>query len=84
MVRSVSEKLSLEELRHILTTMNSWNADEVDCPICASARQKLAAIAAVRMGHQFIGFEKEKTYFEKAQIRIKAAQSQGKLAGTWF
>ena len=41
-------------------------------------------VAAVRMGHQFIGFEKEKTYFEKAQIRIKAAQSQGKLAGTWF
>ena len=41
-------------------------------------------VAAVRMGHQFIGFEKEKTYFEKAQIRIKAAQSQGKLSGTWF
>ena len=44
MVRSVSEKLSLEELRHILTTMNSWNADEVDCPICASARVKLEAL----------------------------------------
>ena len=46
MVRSVSEKLSLEELRHILTTMNSWNADEVDCPICASARVKLEAMIA--------------------------------------
>ena len=40
-------------------------------------------VAAVRMGHQFIGFEKEPTYFEKAQIRIKNAQGQGKI-GTWF
>ena len=40
-------------------------------------------VAAVRMGHQFIGFEKEPTYFEKAQIRIKKAQEQGKI-GTWF
>ena len=40
-------------------------------------------VAAVRMGHSFIGFEKEPTYFEKAQIRIKNAQGQGKI-GTWF
>jgi hypothetical protein len=40
------ERISLDELRHIMTTMNSWNADEVDCPICASARQKLAAMIA--------------------------------------
>ena len=37
----MSDKLSLLELQHIMTTMNSWNADEVDCPVCASARQKL-------------------------------------------
>jgi len=41
-------------------------------------------VACVRMGHQFIGFEKEQSYFDAAQIRIKAAQSQGKLSGTWF
>jgi len=40
-------------------------------------------VAAVRMGHQFIGFEKEPTYFEKAQIRIKNAQEQRKLE-VWF
>jgi len=41
-------------------------------------------VACVRMGHPFIGFEKEPTYFEKAQIRIKKAQEQGKLKGSWF
>jgi site-specific DNA-methyltransferase (adenine-specific) len=41
------------------------------------------AVAAVRMGHQFIGFEKEVSYFEKAQVRIKKAQEQGKI-GSWF
>ena len=40
-------------------------------------------VACVRMGHQFIGFEKEKTYFDAAQIRIKKAQEQGKISG-WF
>ena len=40
-------------------------------------------VAAVRMGHQFIGFEKEQSYFDKAQIRIKKAQEQGKITG-WF
>ena len=40
-------------------------------------------VAAVRMGHQFIGFEKEPSYFEKAQVRIKKAQEQGKI-GSWF
>ena len=40
-------------------------------------------VAAVRMGHQFIGFEKETSYFEKAQIRIKNAQEQRKLE-VWF
>jgi site-specific DNA-methyltransferase (adenine-specific) len=40
-------------------------------------------VAAVRMGHQFIGFEKEVSYFEKAQVRIKKAQEQGKI-GSWF
>ena len=41
------------------------------------------AEACIRSGRQFIGFEKEKTYFDAAQIRIKNAQGQGKL-GTWF
>jgi site-specific DNA-methyltransferase (adenine-specific) len=40
-------------------------------------------VAAVRMGHPFIGFEKEQSYFDAANIRIKKAQDQGKL-GTWF
>ena len=40
-------------------------------------------VACIRMGHQFIGFEKEPTYFEKAQIRIKKAQEQGKIS-EWF
>ncbi len=40
-------------------------------------------VACIRMEHQFIGFEKEKTYFDAAQIRIKKAQEQGKI-GTWF
>jgi DNA modification methylase len=40
-------------------------------------------VAAVRMGHPFIGFEKEPAYFEKASIRIKKAQEQGKISG-WF
>ena len=39
--------------------------------------------AAIRTGRQFIGFEKEKTYFDAAQIRIKKTQEQGKI-GTWF
>jgi DNA modification methylase len=41
------------------------------------------AIAAIRNGRQFIGFEKEQSYFDAAQIRIKKAQEQGKL-DTWF
>jgi site-specific DNA-methyltransferase (adenine-specific) len=40
-------------------------------------------VACIRMGYQFIGFEKEPSYFEKAQIRIKNAQEQGKI-GDWF
>jgi len=40
-------------------------------------------VACVRMGHQFIGFEKEQTYFDAAQIRIKKAQEQGKIS-EWF
>jgi len=40
------ERLSLEELQHVMKTMNSWNADEVDCPICAEARQKLEKMIA--------------------------------------
>jgi site-specific DNA-methyltransferase (adenine-specific) len=40
-------------------------------------------VACIRMGHQFIGFEKERTYFDAAQLRIKRAQEQGKISG-WF
>ena len=40
-------------------------------------------VAAVRMGHPFIGFEKEQSYFDTAEKRIKKAQEQGKL-GEWF
>ena len=40
-------------------------------------------VAAIRLGYQFIGFEKEKTYFDDARIRIKKAQEQGKIS-EWF
>jgi site-specific DNA-methyltransferase (adenine-specific) len=40
-------------------------------------------VAAIRLGYQFIGFEKEKVYFDAAQIRIKKAQEQGKIS-EWF
>ena len=40
-------------------------------------------VAAVRMGHPFIGIEKERIYFDAAQIRIKKAQGQGKISA-WF
>jgi DNA modification methylase len=35
------------------------------------------------MGHPFIGFEKEQSYYDAASIRIKKAQEQGKISG-WF
>jgi site-specific DNA-methyltransferase (adenine-specific) len=41
------------------------------------------AEACVRTGRQFIGFEKERSYFDLAQNRIKKAQEQGKIS-TWF
>ena len=41
------------------------------------------AEACIRTGRQFIGFEKEKVYFDAAQIRIKKAQEQGKIS-EWF
>jgi len=41
------------------------------------------AVAAVRNGRQFIGFEKEQSYFDAAQARIKKAQAQGKIS-RWF
>jgi site-specific DNA-methyltransferase (adenine-specific) len=41
------------------------------------------AEACIKTGRQFIGFEKEPSYFEKAQVRIKKAQEQGKI-GSWF
>ena len=40
-------------------------------------------VAAVRMGHPFIGIEKEKMYFDAAEKRIKKAQEQGKISA-WF
>jgi DNA modification methylase len=40
-------------------------------------------VAAVRTGHQYIGFEKEQSYFDKANIRILNAQEQDKLSD-WF
>ena len=40
-------------------------------------------VAAVRMGHPFIGFEKEQSYFDAAQIRINNAKAQGKISA-WF
>ena len=40
-------------------------------------------VACIRMGFDFIGFEKEKVYFDAAEKRIKKAQQQGKI-GSWF
>ena len=41
------------------------------------------AIACLKTNRDFIGFELNNEYFEKAQIRIKKAQEQGKI-GSWF
>jgi site-specific DNA-methyltransferase (adenine-specific) len=41
------------------------------------------AIAAIKLGRKFIGFEKEKVYFDAAEKRIKKAQEQGKIS-EWF
>ena len=43
----MTERLSLEELQHIMGNMNvSWCTDPTDCEICASARQKLEKMIA--------------------------------------
>jgi len=49
-------------------------------PYCGSGT---VPIAAIKLKRQFIGFEKEQSYFDAAQIRIKKAQEQGKI-GMWF
>ena len=40
-------------------------------------------IAAIQLNRQFVGFEKEKIYFDAAEKRIKKAQEQGKIEA-WF
>ena len=40
-------------------------------------------VAAARLGLPFIGFEKEQSYFDAAEKRIKKAQGQGKIEA-WF
>ena len=46
-VDEMTERLSLEELQHIMGNMNvSWCTDPTDCEICASARQKLEKMIA--------------------------------------
>ena len=42
------------------------------------------AEAAIKTERSFIGIDVSKDYFDAAQIRIKKAQEQGKLMGTWF
>jgi DNA modification methylase len=63
---------------HIL----SWSkiGDVVFDPFLGSGTTAKMAIINER---KYIGFEIAKEYFEKAQIRIKKAQEQGKI-GTWF
>lgn len=41
------------------------------------------AIASIRTGRNFIGFEIDKGYFDSAEIRIKKAKEQGKIS-EWF
>jgi site-specific DNA-methyltransferase (adenine-specific) len=41
------------------------------------------AIACANLDRNFIGFEKDPSSFEKAEIRIKKAKEQGKI-GSWF
>ena len=41
------------------------------------------AEACIRTNRQFIGFEKEQSYFDAAEKRIKRAKGQGKIAA-WF
>lgn len=41
------------------------------------------AEACIRTGRNFLGFEKERIYYDGAVLRIKNAQKQGKI-NTWF
>jgi site-specific DNA-methyltransferase (adenine-specific) len=57
------------------------NENDIICdPFFGSAP---SLIAAIQLNRRFIGFEKERVYFEAAERRIKKAQEQGKLA-EWF
>jgi hypothetical protein len=64
----------------ILMRGSVFESDVVFDPFMGSGT---TAVAAIRNGRQFIGFEKERSYYDAASIRIKKAQEQGKISG-WF
>ena len=64
----------------ILMRGSVFESDIVFDPFMGSGT---TVISAITNGRNFIGFEKEPSYFEKAQVRIKKAQEQGKI-GSWF
>jgi DNA modification methylase len=60
----------------ILLRGSVFESDVICDPFVGSGT---TAVVAIRTGRRFIGFEKEPTYFDAAQIRIKKAQSQKKI-----
>jgi hypothetical protein len=64
------------KLMSYLITMGSRPKDIILDPFCGSGT---TCIAALTLGRQYIGIEKEKEYCEIAQKRLKPYQSQTKL-----
>jgi DNA modification methylase len=66
-------------LEYLIKTYS--NVGDVVLDFCIGSGS--TAEASIRTGRQFIGFEKEQSYYDAASIRIKKAQEQGKISG-WF
>ena len=58
-------------------------SDEGDLVLDNCMGSGTTAEACIRTGRQFIGFEKEQSYFDAAEKRIKRAKGQSKI-GAWF
>ena len=66
-------------MRYLCRLITPPNGLIVD-PFCGSGS---TGVAGLQEGFQFIGFEKEQSYFDAAEKRIKKAQGQGKIEA-WF
>lgn len=60
-----------------------FSTDENDIVLDPFLGTGSTAIAAIRSGRRFIGFEKDKKFFEGALMRINTAKKQGKIQ-EWF